>query len=189
MIHPSDPAGIVTITQVHPISALFTLPQESLPAISMAMEKGTLPVVAFAADDKTELDRGTLLTPDNAIDASTGTIRLKATFPNPHNTLWPGQFINARLQLGTDENVLTVPSVAVQHGPDGLYAYVVTPEMSVIRQPVEVSREEGALSIITKGLNEGQQVVTQGHSRLQVGARVAINDTAQQAAGPAKPGG
>ena len=92
------------------------------------MEKGKLPVIAFAADDKTQLDQGTLLTPDNAIDASTGTIKLKATFPNPHNTLWPGQFVNARLQLGTEQNALTVPSVAVQHGPVGLYVYVVKPD-------------------------------------------------------------
>ena len=100
LVHASDAAGIVTITQIHPISALFTVPQDSLPTISVAMEKGKLPVIAFAADDKTQLDQGALLTPDNAIDASTGTIKLKATFPNPHNTLWPGQFINARLQLG-----------------------------------------------------------------------------------------
>jgi len=189
MIHPSDPAGIVTITQVHPISALFTLPQESLPAISVAMEQGALPVVAFAADDRTELDRGTLLTPDNAIDSSTGTIKLKATFPNPHNTLWPGQFINARLQLGTEVNALTIPSVAVQHGPAGLYAYVVTPESSVTRQPIEVGRDDGTLAVIAKGLTEGQQVVTAGQSRLQTGARVAINETSQQADSAAKPGG
>ena len=85
-------------------------------------------MVAFAADDKTELDQGDLLTPDNAIDTTTGTIKLKATFPNPHNTLWPGQFVNARLRLGTDRNALAVPSVAVQHGPTGLYAYVVKPD-------------------------------------------------------------
>ena len=189
MIHPSDPAGIVTITQVHPISALFTVPQDSLPTISVAMEQGVLPVVAFAADDKTELDRGTLLTPDNAIDSSTGTIKLKATFPNPHNTLWPGQFINARLQLGTEVNALTIPSVAVQHGPAGLYAYVVTPESSVTRQPIEVGRDDGTLAVIAKGLTEGQQVVTAGQSRLQTGARVAINETSQQADSAAKPGG
>jgi membrane fusion protein, multidrug efflux system len=189
LIHAADPAGIVTITQVHPISALFTLPQDSLPTISVAMEKGALPVVAFAADDRTELDRGMLLTPDNSIDASTGTIKLKATFPNPHNTLWPGQFINARLQLGTEPNALTIPSVAVQHGPAGLYAYVVSAESSVTRQPIEVGRDDGTLAVIAKGLTEGQQVVTEGQSRLQTGARVAINDTSQQADVATKPGG
>ncbi|HXA26201.1 MAG TPA: efflux RND transporter periplasmic adaptor subunit [Acetobacteraceae bacterium] len=189
LVHGSDAAGIVTITQIHPISALFTVPQDSLPSISVAMEKGKLPVIAFAADDKTQLDQGALLTPDNAIDSSTGTIKLKATFPNPHNTLWPGQFINARLQLGTQQNALTVPSVAVQHGPVGLYVYVVGPDQSVARQPVEVGSDDGALSVIAKGLSEGQQVVTEGQSRLQVGTKVAVNDASQQAAAPAKPGG
>jgi multidrug efflux system membrane fusion protein len=189
LVHGSDAAGIVTITQIHPISALFTVPQDSLPSISVAMEKGKLPVIAFAADDKTQLDQGALLTPDNAIDSSTGTIKLKATFPNPHNTLWPGQFINARLQLGTQQNALTVPSVAVQHGPVGLYVYVVGPDQSVARQPVEVGSDDGALSVIAKGLTEGQQVVTEGQSRLQVGTKVAVNDASQQAAAPAKPGG
>jgi multidrug efflux system membrane fusion protein len=189
LVHASDAAGIVTITQIHPISALFTVPQDSLPTISVAMEKGKLPVIAFAADDKTQLDQGTLLTPDNAIDSSTGTIKLKATFPNPHNTLWPGQFINARLQLGTEQNALTVPSVGVQHGPVGLYTYVVGPDQSVARQPVEVGSDDGTLSVIAKGLTEGQQVVTEGQSRLQVGTKVAVNDASQQAAAPAKPGG
>ena len=100
-------------------------------------------MIAFAADDKTELDQGALLTPDNTIDASTGTIKLKATFPNPNNTLWPGQFVNARLLVGTERNVLTVPSVAVQHGPTGLYVYVVKPDSTVARQPVEVARDDG----------------------------------------------
>jgi multidrug efflux system membrane fusion protein len=153
------------------------------------MEKGKLPVIAFAADDKTQLDQGTLLTPDNAIDSSTGTIKLKATFPNPHNTLWPGQFINARLQLGTEQNAMTVPSVAVQHGPVGLYVYVVGTDQSVARQPVEVGSDDGTLSVISKGLSEGQQVVTEGQSRLQVGTKVAVSDASQQAAAPAKPGG
>jgi multidrug efflux system membrane fusion protein len=189
LVHANDATGIVSITQIHPISGLFTLPQDSLPAISVAMEKGTLPVIAFAADDRTQLDQGTLLTPDNAIDTSTGTIRLKAVFPNPHNTLWPGQFINARLQLGSDQNALTVPSIAVQHGPVGLYTYVVAADSSVARQPVEVARDDGALAVIAKGLTEGQQVVTEGQSRLQAGTKVAVNDASQQAATPTKPGG
>jgi multidrug efflux system membrane fusion protein len=189
LVHANDATGIVSITQIHPISALFTVPQDSLPTISVAMEKGTLPVIAFAADDRTQLDQGSLLTPDNAIDTSTGTIKLKATFPNPHNTLWPGQFINARLQLGTDQNALTVPSIAVQHGPVGLYTYVVGADSSVARQPVEVARDDGTLAVIAKGLTEGQQVVTEGQSRLQTGTKVAVNDASQQAATPTKPGG
>ena len=189
LVHATDATGIVTITQIHPISVLFTVPQDSLPRINLAMEAGKLPVLAFATDDRTELGQGTLLTPDNTIDATTGTIRLKATFPNPHNTLWPGQFINARLQLGTDQNAVTVPSVAIQHGPAGLYVYVVSPDASVARQPVEVGRDDGTLAVIASGLTEGQQVVIDGQSRLQAGTKVAVNDASQQAAAPAKPGG
>ena len=103
MVHASDATGIITVAQIHPISVLFTLPQDVLPRISLAMAAGTAAGDSLAADDKTELDQGTLLTPDNAIDPTTGTIKLKATFPNPHNTLWPGQFVNARLQLGTEQ--------------------------------------------------------------------------------------
>jgi membrane fusion protein, multidrug efflux system len=189
MVRAGDATGIISLTQVHPISMVFTLPQENLPRINLAMAGGTLSVVAFAADDKTELDQGTLLTPDNAIDPTTGTIKLKATFPNPRNTLWPGQFVNARLQLGTEQNALTVPSVAVQHGPAGLYTYVVNPDSSVARQPIEVARNNGAMAVITKGLVEGQMVVTDGQSRLQTGTKVAVNDASRQAATPATPGG
>jgi len=189
LVHAADATGIMTVTQIHPISVLFTLPQEDLPRINVAMQGGKLPVVAFAADARTERDQGTLLTPDNAIDASTGTIKLKAIFANPHNTLWPGQFVNARLQLGTDRNVLTVLSVAVQHGPGGLYAYVVKPDSTVARQELEVARDDGTIAVIAKGLSEGQPVVTDGQSRLQEGTRVAAKDASQQAAAPAKAGG
>jgi membrane fusion protein, multidrug efflux system len=189
MVRAGDATGIISIAQIHPVSVLFTLPQDSLPRISLAMEAGQLPVVAFAADDRTELGQGVLLTPDNAIDTSTGTIRLKATFPNPHNTLWPGQFVNARLQLGIDRDALSVPSVAVQHSPTGLYAYVVNPDSSVARQPVEVARDDGTLAVIANGLTEGQQVVTDGQSRLQVGTKVAVQDAAQRATAAAKPDG
>jgi len=189
MVHGSDAAGIMTVTQIHPISVLFTVPQDSLPRINLAMAKGKLPVTALAPDGRTELDQGVLLTPDNMIDASTGTIKLKATFPNPNNTLWPGQFVNARLLVGTERNVLTVPTAAVQHGPSSLYVYVLKPDSTVARQDVEVSRDTGTVAIVTKGLADDDVVVTDGHSRLQQGTRVAANDTARQAATPAKTGG
>ncbi|HET7880548.1 MAG TPA: efflux RND transporter periplasmic adaptor subunit, partial [Acetobacteraceae bacterium] len=140
-------------------------------------------------DGRTELDQGTLLTPDNSIDTSTGTIKLKAVFPNPNNALWPGQFVNARLLMGTEHNVLTVPSAAVQHGPAGLYVYVVKPDSTVARQDVDVVRENGSVSVIAKGLEDDQAVVTDGQSRLQQGTRVAANDAKQQAVTSAKNGG
>jgi multidrug efflux system membrane fusion protein len=189
MVHASDPTGIVTVTQIHPISVLFTLPQDTLPRISLAMAAGKLPVTSLAPDGKTELDQGTLLTPDNAIDPTTGTIKLKATFPNPNNTLWPGQFVNARLLVGTEKNALTVPSVAVQHGPSSLYIYVVGPDATVQRQDVEVERDTGTVAVIGKGLGDDQTVVIDGQSRLQQGTKVAVSDASRQAAAPAKPGG
>jgi membrane fusion protein, multidrug efflux system len=189
MVLASDGTGILSVTQIHPIAVLFTLPQDILPRINAAMAKGKLPVTALSPDGRTELDQGTLLTPDNSIDASTGTIKLKAVFPNPNNALWPGQFVNARLLMGTERNVLTVPSTAVQHGPAGLYVYVVKPDSTVARQDVDVARENGTVSVIAKGLEDDAAVVTDGQSRLQQGSRVAANDARQQAATPAKNGG
>ena len=153
------------------------------------MAAGKLPVTALAPDGKTELDQGTLLTPDNAIDPTTGTIKLKATFPNPNNTLWPGQFINARLLMGTERNALTVPSIAVQHGPSGLYVYIVKPDSTVSRQDVEVARDNGTVAVISRGLEDDEVVVTDGQSRLQQGTRVVVSDASRQAATPARAGG
>ena len=169
----------MTLTQIHPIAVIFTLPQDDLPGVNAAMAQRRLPVVAFAGDDATELDRGTLLTLDNAIDQATGTIRLKATFPNQRNQLWPGQFVNAHLLLSTERQVLTVPSVAVQHGPAGLYVYRVQPDGTVRRQDVQVQRDDGKLAVVAQGVQDGETVVTNGYSRLTDGARVTIaNKTA-----------
>ncbi len=179
LIHANDVQGIVTITQIHPISTIFTLPQDTLPAIRAAMAKGKLRVQAFTSDDKTELSQGELLTTDNAIDPATGTIRLKSVFPNADDKLWPGQFVNVRLQLGTLSQVLTVPSVAVQRGVNGLFVFAVKPDNTAAVQPVEVQQDDGAYAVVTKGLDEGVQVVTNGQSRLQNGTRVAAT--------PAKP--
>jgi multidrug efflux system membrane fusion protein len=196
MVHATDVVPIISIAQIRPISVVFTVPQDDLPRIATAMETGTLAVTAFGSDGKTELDQGTLLTPDNTIDSGTGTIKLKATFPNPHNRLWPGQFVNARLQLGTDRNALVVPARAVQNGPENLYVYVVQPDSTVVRKPVEVAREVDGLAVIAKGLDDGQVVVTEGQSRLQAGMRVApaeagtsqgVSHTAPQANTQASP--
>ena len=188
LVHATDATGIMTLTQIHPIAVTFTLPQDDLPRVNAAMAARRLPVLAFAGNDATELDRGMLLTPDNTIDPSTGTIRLKAVFPNQRNQLWPGQFVNARLLLKTEPNVLTVPSVAVQHGPAGLYVYVVTANATVARHDVRVERDDGRLAVIAQGLLDGQIVVTNGQSRLQDGTRVAV-DSKPTAAATAQMGG
>jgi membrane fusion protein, multidrug efflux system len=173
IVHATDATGIVSITQDQPIAVIFTLPQQNLPSIVRAMAERQLEVTALSGDDKVELDRGVLLTPDNTIDVTTGTIKLKASFPNPHDTLWPGQFVDARLSIGTAHHVVTVPADAVQHGPDGLYVYIIKPASTVERQAVE-SETRGDVAVITKGLQAGQQVVVRGQSRLDNGTLVTV---------------
>ena len=189
LIRASDGAAIVSIHQVQPISAIFTLPQDVLQRIQAAMATGTLTVLAYASNDKTQLGQGTLLTPDNAIDPATGTIKLKASFPNADNALWPGQFIHLRLLVETLVNVVTVPTQAIQHGPAGLYVYAVKPDATVARLPVELSNDIASTAVVTKGLDDGAVVVTEGHSRLQAGMRVAATEMKITPAGPVRGAG
>jgi multidrug efflux system membrane fusion protein len=137
-----------------------------------------VPVQAYASDDQTGLGEGKLLTFDNAIDATTGTIKLKAEFANTDNHLWPGQFVNVRVRVDTLRNAVTVPSVAVQRGPNGLYVYLVKPDQTVAMQTVEVRQDDGATAAIGKGLDAGALVVTNGQSRLQDGSRVMVTPKA-----------
>jgi membrane fusion protein, multidrug efflux system len=182
LVHASDSGGIMTITQVRPIAVVFTLPQRSLPSIVEEMTQGPVAVAAWSDEDNRQLAQGTLLTPDNAIDATTGTIRLKATFPNVENRLWPGQFVDARLLLRTDHQVVAVPTQAVQHGQDGLYVYVVRPDSTVQRQTV-VAEDRGRVMVITKGLDAGQAIVLDGQSRLQDGMLVAATAAGEHVGG------
>ena len=172
LIHANDATGLVAITQIHPIALIFTLPQANLPAIQDAMAKGTLPVYAYA-DNGSTLATGELMTIDNNIDQSTGTIKLKAKFANPDDRLWPGQFVTAGLRVGIQANVIAVSSTSVQHGPNGLFVYVVTPDSKVAMRPVTVSMDDGKFAVVASGLDENAQVVTNGQSRLQDGTRVA----------------
>ncbi len=173
LVHATDTTGIISVTQVHPIALTFTLPQSVLPAVQSGMAQGKLPVRAYSTDDRTLLGEGTLLTPDNAIDTTTGTIRLKAVFPNRDDRLWPGQFINAHQQLSIAHQAVTVAPAAIQHGPDGLYVYLVKPDATVVDQPVTVGYQTTQLAIVTAGLSGGETVVLSGQSRLQPGLRVA----------------
>ena len=176
VVRAAEAAPMFSLVQIRPISATFTVPQDNLPRIQEAMAAGPLAVAAYSSDDKTELDRGTLLTVDNTIDGATGTIKLKATFPNEKNRLWPGQFVHLRLLVETAKDAITLPSAAVQHGQVGQYVYVVKPDSTVARQVVETTRDDGVLTIISKGLTEGQIVVRDGQSRLRSGSRIAAND-------------
>lgn len=174
LVQANGTQAIVTLMQVRPIAVVFTLAQERLPEVRAGLAAGTPEVLAFSADDTTALSSGTLLTPNNTIDTTTGTISLKALFPNEDRKLWPGQFVDAHLRLRVDHGAVTVPVPAVQHGPDGLYVYVIKPDNSVSVQPVTVGYEDNVTAEITKGLSGGETVVTDGQSRLQAGTKVAV---------------
>jgi len=174
MIHAGDAAGIVTIAQVQPISALFTLPQDALPEVAAAMGSGPLMVVAATQDGKRQLGSGTLELIDNAVDQATGTIRLKARFPNEDEALWPGQFINVRLQLTTRQDAIVIAGPAVQRNQDGAYAWVVKPDDTVEVRPIRVDAIAGGEALVAVGLRPGERVVVDGQSRLRPGAKVAV---------------
>jgi multidrug efflux system membrane fusion protein len=176
-VHATDTAGIVVVTQVQPISCIFTLPEEALPTLNRSLQGGTVRVTAMSRDGKTELDQGTIALVDNEIDQSTGTIRVKATFANPHDALWPGEFINARVLVRTEKSVLTVPSNAIQRGPNGMFTYVVKADSTVEVRPLKVGDESGTLTVVTGGLKEGEQVVLSNQYRLSPGARVHSVDS------------
>jgi multidrug efflux system membrane fusion protein len=189
-VRAAETTSLMPLSQIRPIAVTFTVPQDSLPAVQAALQAGKPPVVAFASDDKTPLDRGALMTIDNTIDSTTGTIKLKATFPNDGSRLWPGQFVNARVLLGTSANALTVPSAAVLHGQDRLYVFVVSPDQTVSAHTVQIARDDGTVAIITAGLEAGQEVVTDGQARLRNGSHVTVvAGTTKQAAGTPPAGG
>jgi multidrug efflux system membrane fusion protein len=178
LIQSSSTQPIVTLTRIRPVAVVFTLPQEMLPQVRAALDAGKPPVLAFTTDDQTPLSTGTLLTPNNAIDTSTGTIALKAVFPNEDRKLWPGQFVNAHAQVRTDRGAVVVPPAAVQHGPNGLYVFVVTPDGTAADTAVAVGYRDSRYAEITKGLGGGEQVVLDGQSRLQNGAKVTVKPAA-----------
>jgi membrane fusion protein, multidrug efflux system len=173
-VHATDTSGIVVVTQVQPINVIFTLPEEDLPRINAAMSAGQLSVAAYARDESTKFDSGSVQLVDNQIDQATGTIRLKAVFPNQSNKLWPGQYVNARVLLRTQQNALTIPDAAVQRGPDGLFAYVIKPDSTVEARPLQVGQESGGVAVVQGGLREGERVATSNQYRLEPGAHVRI---------------
>lgn len=171
-VHASDTNGIVVVTQLQPISLIFTLPEDALGSIGTALGAGSVSVMALSRDGKTELDRGTVTLVDNQIDQSTGTIRIKAVFPNAQNKLWPGQYVDARVLLRMDRDALTIPSAAVQRGPDGMFIYVVKSDSTVEARPLKVSEESGSITVVQEGIEAGERVVTSNQYRLQPGTRV-----------------
>ena len=172
IVHATDQTGLVVLTQIEPISLIFTLPEDALPDVAHAMAQGPLRVLAFSRDDKTELGDGTLALIDNQIDQTTGTIRLKATFANKDHALWPGQFVNARLFLAVRHDGVTVPAAVVQRGPQGTFAYVIKPDSTVEMRPISVAQLRDGVALIDTGLRAGEQVVVDGQYKLRPGARV-----------------
>src|SRR5205814_9959240 len=178
-----DRAGLVTISQMKPIFVSFSVPEEDLHKVHEKEAGGALAVVAVGGENKTQLAEGKLSVIDNAIDQPTGTIRLKATFGNAEERLWPGEFVNVRLVLSVRKGAPTVPAQTVQDGPTGQYAYVIKDDSTVERRPVEVAAVQDGLAVIGKGLSPGEKIVVEGQYRLTNGARVKVEPTAPGAAG------
>jgi multidrug efflux system membrane fusion protein len=183
IVHASDATALVTIAQTKPIFVNFTMAQENLHKIHEKQGLGELKVQAYGADNVTLLAEGKLTVIDNTVDQSTGTIRLKATFENADERLWPGEFVDVRLILSTRANVATVPQQTVQVGPNGYYAYVIKPDNTVERRAVGVASLQDGLAVIEKGLTVGEKVVVDGQYRLTEGARVRTTNPQQGASG------
>jgi multidrug efflux system membrane fusion protein len=171
MIRAADPNGLVVITQVQPIAALFTLPEDNLTEVIQHMKSEQLAIEAYSRDDQTKLASGKLVTIDNQIDPSTGTVRFKGEFENRDLSLWPNQFINVRLMLTVRRDAIVIPLAAIQRGTQGTYVYTVKNGHANL-QIVKVDLTQGNISLIGSGVAEGDQVVVDGQDRLQPGAAV-----------------
>ena len=184
IVHTADLTPITVITQLQPISVVFTLPQQSLPQVSQAMEGGMPEVVAVRAGstappggvsgDRGVIDRGKLAVLDNQVDPATGTIKMKATFPNAGLKLWPGGFVNVRMLVRTEHGVVTVPTAAIQRGPQGPYVFVIKADDTAERRPVKLGHEDDTLSIVESGLAADEQVVVDGAQRVTDAGKVAV---------------
>lgn len=187
IVHASDSTGIFTITQLRPISVLFNLPQQYLSQVNDALAKAPLKVDAQRSDNDAVIDSGTLTVIDNQVDASTGTVKLKADFPNTNLQLWPGQFANVRLLIDTLKQVVTIPTGAVQRGPTGTFVYVIKDDNSATIRPIVVQKQDETQTVVKSGVAAQERVVTTGFARLTDGSKVTIgsNDGTPAPAAPA----
>ncbi len=183
IVHAAATTGIVVVTQMQPISVVFTLPEEDLAALQGALASGPVKVATVAREGGAVLDEGTLSLIDNQIDQTTGSVRLKAVFDNAHETLWPGQYVDVRVLVRTERDALTVPDSAVQLGPAGPFTYVVKRDSTVEVRPLHVGESADGMTIVTAGLAPGERVVTSNQYRLQPGSHV--RDLAAAASGDA----
>jgi multidrug efflux system membrane fusion protein len=191
IVHPGDANGIVVLTQLDPISIIFTLPQDALADVTQAMSESQdkLDVEAYARDGTTLLAKGKLYVVDNEINPTTATMRLKATFDNPKRALWPNQFVKARLYLRVREGALVIPTPALQRGPQGTYVYVIGPDDVAQTRDVDIDSTQGDLTLIAKGLQKDERVVTDGLGQLKPGAKVQVRAPAAPGEGGGKPEG
>jgi membrane fusion protein, multidrug efflux system len=181
VIHATDANGLVVVTQVQPISVLFTLPAAAIPQVQDALAKGPVSAIAFDQAGVRKLDVGRLLLINNVADPATGTVQLKAQFPNAQRLLWPGTFVNIELTTSVVKDALTVPTDAVQQGANGEYAFVVDTDRKVAVRPVQVAQRQRGVALISAGLKAGETVVTQGQYRLVEGTAVTPAEPAQVA--------
>jgi len=171
-LHGANATPIVVVTQTQPISVVFTLPEEVLDQLAPALKQGPVQVAAQSRDGKGEIDRGQIAVLDNQIDQATGTVRLKATFPNADNKLWPGEYVNARVLLKTSKNAVTVPDSAIQRGPNGLYVFLVKGDQTVEMRQIKIGAAANGFTIVEGGLDEGDTVTTSNEYRLHEGVKV-----------------
>jgi membrane fusion protein, multidrug efflux system len=177
IVHATDTTGVVTITEIKPITVLFTLPQQDIAVLNKAMAKGDLPAQALGPDSSTVVDDGKVTVINNQVDQTTGTVQLKAEFPNKDIQLWPGQFVNVRVLINTLRQVVVVPTASVQRGPDGTYVYVVKDGATVSMRPVSVQQQDDQQAVIGTGLMAQEVVATTGFARLAEGSRVEVATT------------
>jgi membrane fusion protein, multidrug efflux system len=171
IVNAATQTGIVTITQIEPISVIFTAPEEQLQDINRALAAGPVPVVALSTDGQRKLSDGTLTVVNNQVDAASGTVRLKATFANQDHALWPGLSVATQMLVRTLPDAVVIPDDAVQHGPDGLFVYIVE-SGKALRQDIVVSGSADGRSVVSKGLSAGQQIIKEGQYRVQPGTMV-----------------
>jgi multidrug efflux system membrane fusion protein len=174
IVHAADTTGIVVITQVRPITVIFTLPQQRLAEVNRAFARGALSVEALGDDNRTAIDHGTLTVIDNQVDQTTGTVKLKAEFPNAELQIWPGQFVNVKLLIDTLPQVIVVPTAAVQRGPNGTFTYIVEGGDTAAVRPVTVAQQDDVQAVIASGVEAGERVITTGFAQLTDGAKITI---------------
>jgi multidrug efflux system membrane fusion protein len=174
IVHASDPAGLVTLAQIRPIAAVFTLPQRDLGVALQALRQGAAPVEALDGDGRTVLAAGWLDVVDNQVDPATGTVKLKASFANEGQRLWPGQFVSVRLKVAELKGARTIPTPALRRGPSGLFVYVVQDGSRAVIRPVTTIQQDESVAVIATGLEPGEQVVTAGFQRLSDGKAISV---------------